>query len=97
MHKLDDLHPKLVRLHLEVISEPNPRQGGVRRVEAVAETPRKTFRAHADAHEVEAAIDLVAGRLERQIRDHHEKRRARLLKGAGRVKSGRAAREPREA
>ena len=29
-----------------------------------------------------AALDVVAEKLERQIRDHHEKRRARLIPGA---------------
>jgi ribosome-associated translation inhibitor RaiA len=43
--------------------------------------PRKTFRAHADAPEVVVALDLVSERLERQIRDHHEKKRARVLAG----------------
>ena len=89
-HKLGRLarmEPKLTRLEIEVISEKNPRQGGARRVEAAIETPRKTFRAHAEAREVDAALDLVAEKLERQIRDHHEKRRARLRAGASRVKS----------
>ena len=57
------------------------------RVEVVAATPRKTFRAHADDRSVESALDVVAERLERQIRDHHERRRARLIAGASRVKS----------
>lgn len=86
--RLGRMEPKLTRLQVEVISEKNPRQGGAHRVEAVAETPRKKYRAHADARDVELAIDAVAEKLERQIRDHHEKRRARLLTGAGRVKSG---------
>jgi len=85
--RLERIEPKLTRLDIVVISERNPRQGGARRVEAVADIPRKTFRAHADASEVEAALDLVVEKLERQIRDHHKKRRARLLAGAGRVKS----------
>jgi ribosomal subunit interface protein len=91
--RLERLEPKLTRLQVEVISERNPRQGGARRVEAVADTPRKTFRAHADAREVEAALDLVAEKLERQIRDHHEKRRARLIAGASRVKSAQVVRD----
>ena len=37
--------------------------------------------------DVDYALDLVAERLERQIRDHHERRRARRNAGAGRVKS----------
>jgi putative sigma-54 modulation protein len=85
--RLQRMEPKLTRLEIVVVSERNPRQGGARRVEAAADIPRRTFRAHADAFEVEAALDLVADKLERQIRDHHKKRRARLLAGASRVKS----------
>jgi ribosomal subunit interface protein len=96
--RLERMDPKLTRLEIEVISEKNPRQGGVRRVEAVADTPRKTFRAHADAQEVESALDVIAERLERQIRDHHKKRRARLIAGASRVKSAQGRpEEPLEA
>ena len=91
--RLERMEPKLTRLQIEVISEKNPRQGGIRRVEAVADTPRKTFRAHADAYEVESALDVIAEKLERQIRDHHKKRRARLIAGASRVKSAQATPE----
>jgi ribosomal subunit interface protein len=89
--RLGRMEPKLTRLEIEVVSEKNPRQGGAHRVEAVADAPRKTYRAHADAREVEAALDLVVEKLERQIRDHHRKRRARLIAGASRVKSARTA------
>jgi ribosomal subunit interface protein len=88
---LERLEPRLTRLGLVVISEPNSRETVAYRVEAVADTPRKTFRAHASAHEAEAALDLVVGKLERQIRDHHKKRRTRLLAGASRVKSAQTA------
>ncbi|MFN3309463.1 MAG: HPF/RaiA family ribosome-associated protein [Anaerolineales bacterium] len=57
------------------------------RVEAAFDTPRRTFRAHADAPDVEAALDAVVEKLERQLRDHREKRRAKLIAGASRVKS----------
>ncbi|HSJ51556.1 MAG TPA: ribosome-associated translation inhibitor RaiA [Actinomycetota bacterium] len=87
LRRLERMEPKLTRLEVELISEKNPRQGGVRRVEIVADTPRKVYRARANAPEVETAIDLVAEKIERQMRDHHEKRRTRLLTGAGRVKS----------
>ena len=87
LSRLQRMEPKLTRLELEIISEKNPRQGGSYRVEVAADTPRRTFRARADAHDVGTALDVVAERLERQIRDHHEKRRTRLLAGAGRVKS----------
>jgi ribosomal subunit interface protein len=90
--RLERMEPNLTRLEIEVISEKNPRQGGVRRVEAVADTPRKTYRARADAQEVEAALDVIAEKLERQIRDHHKKRRTRLISGASRVKSAQVTR-----
>jgi ribosomal subunit interface protein len=86
------MEPRLTRLEIEIISEKNPRQGGAHRVEAVADTPRRKFRAKADAREVDAALDLVAEKLERQIRDHHEKQLSRRL-SAGRVKSARGAPE----
>ena len=87
LSRLERMEPKLVRVEVEVIAEPNPRQGGLHRVEVVATRPRKTFRAHAEAQEVEAALDQVTARLERQIRDDHEKKRARLLSGARIVRS----------
>ena len=100
--RLDRIEPKLTRLEIEVTSEKNPRQGGAHRVDAVATTPRKSYRAHADARDVESALDVIAERLERQIRDHHDRRRARLITGASRVKSaqtpgGSAGREPEDA
>src|SRR5262245_4365160 len=85
--RLERLEPKLARIEVVVVTERNPRQGGMHRVEAAAVMPRKTFRAHADDRSAESALDLVAERLERQIRDHHERRRARLIAGASRVKS----------
>jgi len=89
-HKLARLErhePKLERLDIEVIAEHNPRRGGEHRVEVVATRPRRTYRAHAEAPEVEAALDLVVERLERQIRDDHQKKRTRLLSGARIVRS----------
>lgn len=94
--RLERLEPRLTRLEIEVITQKNPRQGGMHRVEAVADRPRKSFRASADAQEVEAALDLVAEKLERQIREHNKKRRARLMAGAGRVKSAQAPRDRTE-
>jgi ribosomal subunit interface protein len=85
--RLERIEPRLTRLEIEVSAEKNPRQGGVHRVEALATAPRKTYRAHAEAKDVDSALDLVAERLERQIRDHHDRRRARRNAGAGRVKS----------
>ncbi|MDP9341699.1 MAG: ribosome-associated translation inhibitor RaiA [Actinomycetota bacterium] len=91
-HKLDKLsrvEPKAVRVEVEVISERNPRQNGAKRVEATLETPRETFRARAQARDVEVGLDQLVERLERQVRDHREKRRNRILDGANRLKSAR--------
>jgi ribosomal subunit interface protein len=82
--RLERMEPALVRVEIEVISQKN-----AQRVEVVAATARKSYRAHADAREAEAALDLVVDKLERQVRDHHKRRRARLIAGAGRVKSAR--------
>lgn len=90
LSRLERIEPKLTRLEVEIFQEKNPRQGGAHRVEAVAATPRKTYRATADAKDVDSALDVVAERLERQIRDHHERRRTRRKAGAGRVRSARS-------
>jgi ribosomal subunit interface protein len=86
--RLERIEPRITRLEVEVIAEKNPRRGGIHRVEAVAAAPRKSYRAHAEAKDVESALDVLAERLERQIRDHHERRLAWRNAGAGRVKSG---------
>jgi ribosomal subunit interface protein len=88
---LERMEPNLVRVEIEVISEKNSQ-----RVEVVASTARKTYRAHADARQVEAALDVVVDKLERQVRDQHKKRRARLMAGAGRVKSARPGSQGRD-
>src|SRR4029453_13107481 len=84
--RLERIEPRITRLEVEGIAEKNPRRGGIHPVEAVAATPRKSYRAHAEAKDVESALDVVAERLERQIRDHHERRLPRRKPGAGRVK-----------
>jgi len=86
---LERIEPRLARLEIEIISEKNPRQGGLHRVQALAATSREHFRAHAEAREVGSALDVVTERLERQIRDHHERRRARRKARAARVESAR--------
>jgi ribosomal subunit interface protein len=95
-HKLDKLarlEPKAVRVEVEVISERNPRQDGAKRVEATLETPRHTFRAHAQARDLDRGLDQCVQRLERQVRDHREKRRNGILDGANRLKSARTSPE----
>ena len=80
--KRSDLEPRATRIELEFILEKNPRRAHLMRLEGAIDTPRKTFRAHAEGPDHGKALDLLAERLERQLRDHHEKRRARLLAGA---------------
>jgi ribosomal subunit interface protein len=79
-HKLaaiSRLEPRVTRIDLEFIAEHHPRLDGTTRVEAAVYVPRKTFRAQAEAGDVPTALDRVVERLERQIRDHHGKRRKR--------------------
>jgi ribosomal subunit interface protein len=85
--RLQRMEPRVTRIEIEVIAEPNPRQGGAKRVEAALETARKTFHAHAQAADVESAFDRLADKLERQLRDHHSKRRARLSAAVKGVRS----------
>ena len=59
-----------------------PQGDDLQRVQAALHIPRKTFRAHAEADDVPTALDRVAEKLERQLRDHHGKRRASLHKSA---------------
>ena len=85
--RLERMEPKVTRLQIEIISEKNPRLGGAHRVEASFDTPRRSFRATAAASDVDSALDVIAEKLERQIRDHHKKKRTKLIAGATRVKS----------
>jgi ribosomal subunit interface protein len=75
---LERMEPRTVRIDLEFIAEHYPRLDGVKRIEAALHIPRKTFRAHAEAEDVPTALDRIADKLERQLRDHHGKRRASL-------------------
>jgi ribosomal subunit interface protein len=72
---LERLEPRATRIDLELINEHHPRFEGVKRVEAALQIPRKTFRAHAEADDVLSAIDRVKDKLERQLRDHHGRKR----------------------
>ncbi|MEX0984631.1 MAG: ribosome-associated translation inhibitor RaiA [Actinomycetota bacterium] len=89
-HKLAPLariEPRISLLALEVINEHHPRPDGQKRVEAALRIPRKTFRAHAEAQDVPSAIDLVREKLERQLRDHHGRRRFLRRRGVGSAES----------
>ncbi|MEX0755789.1 MAG: ribosome-associated translation inhibitor RaiA [Actinomycetota bacterium] len=85
--RLERLEPRAVRLEVEIIAEKNPRLDGTKRAEASLVIPRKTFRAHADGPDVQTALSRAESKLERQIRDHHTKRRARMSRTANRLES----------
>jgi ribosomal subunit interface protein len=72
---LERLEPRTVRIEVELINEHHPRPDGLKRVEAALRIPRKTFRAEAEAEDVPTAIDRVKDKLERQLRDHHGRKR----------------------
>jgi len=78
---LERLEPRTTRIDLEFISEHHPKPDGMKRVEAALSIPRKTFRARAEAGDVPSALDDVVDKLERQLRDHHGKRRGRFHRG----------------
>jgi ribosomal subunit interface protein len=78
---LEHLEPRTRRIDLELIAEHHPRLDGLKMVKAALRIPRKTFRAHAEADDVRTALDHVADKLERQIRDHHGKRLRRWRRG----------------
>ena len=85
-HKLEHLgrlEPRLTRLELEIIAEHHPRFDGKKRAEGAVSIPRKTFRAAAEAGDVRTAIDRLCERLERQLRDHHDRRRSLVHRGDG--------------
>jgi ribosomal subunit interface protein len=79
--RLERMEPRTTRIDLEFINEHHPKPDGLKRVEAALRTPRKTFFAHAEAVDVPSALGHVAEKLERQLRDHHGKRRSRLHRG----------------
>jgi ribosomal subunit interface protein len=89
---LERLEPRAVRIHLELVAEHHPSPAnGLKMVKAVLRIPRKTFLAHAEADDLRTAMDDVAAKLERQLRDHHGKR---LSRWRGRVRFGRSSAVP---
>jgi ribosome-associated translation inhibitor RaiA len=82
----------MVRLELELVAEHHPSPGdGLKLIKAAVRVPRRTFRAHAEARDVRTALDDVAEKLERQLRDHHGKRMARWRR---KVRFGRSSAAP---
>jgi putative sigma-54 modulation protein len=75
------MEPRATGIDVEIIGEHHPKLDGMKRIEAALRIPRKTFRAHAEADDVPAAIDKVKEKLERQLRDHHGKKRRAVHRG----------------
>jgi ribosomal subunit interface protein len=94
LSRLERMEPRVLRLEVEILTERNPRLGGIKTVEGALETPRHTFRAKAHGDDVDSALDQLVEKLERQVRDHNTKRRTRLITGGGRLKSARGGQEP---
>ena len=90
LSRVERLEARATRLEVEIIVEKNPRLAHLKRLEATLHTPRKTYRAHGEDPKFENALDDVVERLERQVRDHHEKRRTKVLSGARSVAKGNA-------
>ena len=82
LSRVGRLETRATRLEVMVIVEKNPRLAHLKRLEAALHTPRKTYRAHGESPEFENALDELVERLERQVRDHREKRRTKVLSGA---------------
>ena len=85
--RLARINPRIVRCEVEILAEKRPRLSPALRVEAAVEAPRRTFRVSAEGRDVETALDQVAGRLERQLRDHADKRKTRTTRGVDRLQS----------
>jgi putative sigma-54 modulation protein len=79
--RLERLEPRTTRIDLEVVAEHHPSPDGVTVIKAALQIPRKTFRAHAEADDPRTALDHVAEKLERQLRDHRGKRLRRWHRG----------------
>jgi ribosomal subunit interface protein len=77
LERLSRLDGRLDRVEVEVTRESRGRIGGGHRVEAWCRSGRRTFRAHASGEDVDAAVDLMLERLERQITEAHRRRRPR--------------------
>jgi ribosomal subunit interface protein len=89
LSRLSRLDERLDRLEVEVIWETRGRIGGGHRVEASCRSGRRTYRASGTGPDLEAAVDRVVERLERQIVEDHRRRRSRLFARAGKVQSRR--------
>ena len=96
LSKLSRIDPRAERVEIQVHSERNSQLDGTKRLEGTLTLPRRTLRATASASDLDAGLDLLAERLERQVREYRAKRKKRLLAGANRLKSPRIGPEGRK-
>ncbi len=77
--KLQRIDPRVVRVEVELSEERNPRVRERERVKVVCRTSKRTFRASGRGDDVEAALDQVVDRLDRQLTRYRGRFRARLM------------------
>jgi ribosomal subunit interface protein len=75
--RVERLAPRVDLVEVEIIKEASKRVAGGHRVQATCRAARKTFRAHATGHDLDAALERAVERLARQVSDDHARRRAR--------------------
>lgn len=85
--RLVRLEPRIQRIEVELIQEPNRRVNGGHRVQVACWVTRRTFRASGTGSDIDVALERVTERLERQLTDEHGRRRTRRVAGANRLKS----------
>lgn len=79
--KLGRIDPRVTRVEVEVTVERNPRIDSSHLVEVACTSGRRVFRAHATGQNVDAALDQVVDRLERQLISFRSKVRDRRQSG----------------
>jgi ribosomal subunit interface protein len=75
--RLSRFDPRLERVEVEITLEASRRVNGGHRVEASCRSARRTYRATATGPDVNAALDRLVERLERQMVEDHDRRRHR--------------------
>ena len=74
VHKLDRRVHDLTEVEIELTVEHNPRIAESQVAEATVHLKGRTLRAREAARDMKAAVDQLADKLVRQVRDLHEKR-----------------------
>ena len=91
--KITRLEPRAAWAEIEVSAVRGHRPDGIKSLEAVVQTPRRTYRASAEGPEIDVLVDQVMSRLERQVRDRHSRLRNRPSGRGDRLQSAPVDRE----